>query len=63
MALPIWGLFMQKVLNDKSIGIANGETFVAPAGWDMDLSCAGGGQDLSYEESGYSNSEEDQYFD
>ena len=63
MALPIWGLFMQKVMNDKSIGINNGESFVAPPGWDMDLSCASGGSNLSEDEGGYSNPEEDEYFD
>jgi penicillin-binding protein 1A len=63
MALPIWGLFMQKVMADKSIGINNGESFVPPAGWDVDLSCSSGGQDLSYDEGEISNSEEDEYFD
>ncbi|MCF0178281.1 MAG: transglycosylase domain-containing protein [Bacteroidales bacterium] len=46
MALPIWGIFMNKVLNDKSIGIQNGERFIAPAGWSMDLQCTGGDEDL-----------------
>ncbi|MBP5505539.1 MAG: transglycosylase domain-containing protein [Bacteroidales bacterium] len=61
MALPIWGLFMQKVMADKSIGIANGEEFVAPPGWNMSLGCTGGAEDLS---SGVgSGQEEDEFFD
>ena len=60
MALPIWGLFMQKVMNDKSIGISNGEEFVAPAGWNMSLGCTGGSEDLS---SGGAGGGEDEYFD
>ena len=63
MALPIWGLFMQKVMADKSIGISNGEQFVAPAGWDIDLSCAGGGENLSWGESSSGYEEENDYFD
>ncbi len=63
MALPIWGLFMQKVMADKSIGISNGEQFVPPAGWDMDLSCASGGENLSWGESEGGYDEENDYFD
>ena len=61
-ALPIWGLFMQKVMADKSIGIANGEEFVAPMGWNFDLGCSGGGSDLS-SESGSGGFQNDEYFD
>ena len=63
MALPIWGLFMQKVMADKSIGISNGEQFVPPAGWDMDLSCASGGENLSWGESEGGYAPENDYFD
>ena len=63
MALPIWGLFMQKVMADKSIGIQNGETFVEPAGWDIDLNCTGGGEYLSYDEQASGSGEESEYFD
>ncbi|MBO4557529.1 MAG: transglycosylase domain-containing protein [Bacteroidales bacterium] len=65
-ALPIWGLFMQKVMEDKTIGIHNGEAFVPPAGWDMDLGCTGGGEDLSYGETGSGTGltgEGSEYFD
>ena len=47
MALPIWGIFMQKVIADPSIGIRNGESFVPPVGWNMSLACTGGDDDLS----------------
>ena len=63
MALPIWGLFMQKVMADKSIGIQNGEKFVEPAGWDIDLDCNGGGEYLSYDEQDSGSGEESEYFD
>ena len=62
MALPIWGLFMQKVMADKSIGIANGEEFVAPPGWNMSLGCTGGAEDLSSGGTG-SSEQEDEFFD
>ena len=60
-ALPIWGIFMQKVMKDKSIGISNGEAFVPPAGWDMSFGCTGGSEDLSNAGSG--SGEESEYFD
>ena len=61
-ALPIWGLFMQKVMADKSIGIANGEEFVAPPGWSFDFGCSGGGSDLS-SDAGSGGFQNDEYFD
>jgi penicillin-binding protein 1A len=61
-ALPIWGIFMQKVMADKSIGIVNGEAFVPPAGWDMSQACTGGVEDLSYGGTGV-DGEESEYFD
>ncbi len=40
MALPIWGLFMQKVLNDKSLGIKTTDRFsVAPGMEGYSLNC------------------------
>lgn len=59
MALPIWGLFMQKVMADKSIGILNDTMFMAPAGWNVDFSCTGGDEDMDGSRAG---SEED-FFD
>ncbi|NAW50617.1 peptidoglycan glycosyltransferase [Elizabethkingia argentiflava] len=34
IALPIWGYFMQKVYNDKSLGISQEDRFVKPASYD-----------------------------
>jgi penicillin-binding protein 1A len=34
MALPIWGLYMQKVYKDKSLGYSESERFEIPAGFD-----------------------------
>lgn len=59
MALPIWGLFMQKVIADPSIGIRNGEGFVPPVGWNMSFACTGGDDDLS---AGGSTDAEDDFF-
>lgn len=43
MALPIWGIFMQKCVKDKSLGFSPEDTFVAPAGFDVNLDC---GEDI-----------------
>jgi len=42
MALPIWGLFMQKVLKDPSLGISTKDYFMAPAGYSGSFNCNGG---------------------
>jgi len=47
MALPIWGLFMQKVYNDTSIPIGKEDRFVSPLGWNMDLRCTGAEDDMT----------------
>ena len=59
MALPIWGIFMKKVLADGSLGISESDRFVAPAGMTVDLSCSGGDEDTN----AGSRSETDYYFD
>lgn len=46
MALPIWGIFMQKVYKDKSIGIGKDDVFVPPLGWNVNLGCTGDDSDL-----------------
>jgi hypothetical protein len=46
MALPIWGLFMQKVLEDESLNISVYDTFYAPPGFDVDLRCTGSDDDI-----------------
>ena len=47
MALPIWGIFMQKVLQDGTLGISENDIFTRPAGMNKDLSCSGGDDDIS----------------
>ena len=44
MALPIWGLFMQKVLADGTLGVSENDRFV-PAGVKLDLNCDGSDAD------------------
>ena len=41
MALPIWGIFMNKVLKDGTLGITGDEKFIAPAGMELNLDCDG----------------------
>ena len=64
MALPIWGIFMKKVMDDPSIHISNGDVFVAPPGFDMSFGCSGSDDDISAG-SNRSNSrkEEEEFFD
>ena len=41
MALPIWGLFMQKVIKDGTLGISPEDRFAVPPGMDgFNLDCA-----------------------
>ena len=46
MALPIWGIFMQKVLKDGSTGISTQDYFTAPPGFNIQLNCNGSDDDL-----------------
>lgn len=45
MALPIWGIFMQKVLKDGTLGVSETDVFSMPADMHLDLSCSGGDED------------------
>ena len=45
MALPIWGLFMQKVLQDGTLGVYETDRFMAPPGISLDLDCDGSDAD------------------
>ncbi len=47
MALPIWGLFMQKVVRDGTLGISEADRFIAPAGMHLNLDCDGSDNDAS----------------
>ncbi len=41
MALPIWGLFMEKVLADPTLNINTTDRFEAPANFNVNLHCTG----------------------
>ena len=45
MALPIWGIWMKKVLADGTLGISETDRFVAPPGMTLDLNCDGSDKD------------------
>ena len=60
MALPIWGIWMKKCVADGSFGFGEGETFVAPPGVNLDLSCTGDEIADAVEQTG---SAEDYYFE
>ena len=59
MALPIWGIFMQKVINDGTLGVYETDRFIKPMGIELNLNCDGSDADamLSAEE------EEDYFFE
>ncbi len=46
MALPIWGLFMQKVLKDPSLGITTKDSFTAPSGFSAQFNCRGSDEEV-----------------
>ena len=46
MSLPTWGLFMQKVLADGTLGVKATDKFIAPAGVDG-LGCTGGDDEVT----------------
>ncbi len=45
MALPIWGIFMTKVLADGDLGVSEMDKFTAPVGMRLDLDCDGSEND------------------
>ena len=45
MALPIWGLFMQKVLKDGTLGVTEYDSFI-PTGITLNLDCSGDDGDV-----------------
>lgn len=47
MSLPIWGLFMQKVMADPSLGITVEDRFLAPPGLVLNLNCDGSDADAT----------------
>ena len=57
MALPIWGLFMQKVLADGTLGVYETDRFIAPPGVNLNLDCDGSDADAEVKAE-----EDDSYF-
>ena len=57
MALPIWGIFMKKVLENGTLGISETDRFIAPAGVSLNLNCDGGDADAQASEE-----EDESYF-
>ena len=60
MALPIWGIWMKKVLKDGTLGISEADRFISPAGMNLDLGCSGGDEDAVTAEE---RQETEAYFD
>ena len=59
MALPIWGIFMKKVLEDGTLGVTKYDQFVAPQGFSLNLNCTGSDDDIAAQ--GHKQAEEN-YF-
>ena len=58
MALPIWGIFMKKVLEDGTLGVTKEDQFTIPDGFDVVLNCNGTDSDFDA-----NINQSDQYFD
>lgn len=58
-ALPIWGLFMQKVLEDGTLGVTSDDRFIVPPGVHFDTECDGSDNDTVQE----TDNEENSFFD
>lgn len=58
MALPIWGIFMKKVLEDGTLGVTKEDQFAIPDGFDVVLNCNGTDSDFDA-----NINQSDQYFD
>ena len=58
-ALPIWGLFMQKVLQDGTLGVSPEDKFIAPPGVHFDTDCDGSDNDTMTD----TDNGESSYFD
>lgn len=58
MALPIWGIFMKKVLEDGTLGVTKEDKFTIPDGFDIVLNCDGTDSDFDA-----NSNRNDQYFD
>lgn len=47
MALPIWGIFMKKVIEDGTLGITLDDKFISPPGLVLNLDCDGSDADAT----------------
>jgi len=63
MALPIWGIFMTKCMKDPSLGFSDGDTFPAPANFEMQMDCGSDIQEASTGAPVVSGQDEENYFD
>ncbi len=59
MALPIWGIWMKKVLKDGTLGVSATDRFICPAGMELSLDCSGGDDDAVAQQ----QNSEDYYFE
>ena len=59
MALPIWGIWMKKVLADRTLNISELDRFTAPPGIHLNLNCDGSDNDAT----AVIKEEEEYYFD
>lgn len=62
MALPIWGIFMQKVVKDGTLGVTEEDCFV-PSGIKLDLNCTGDDSDAEASVDMNVQDEESAFFD
>ena len=59
MALPIWGIWMKKLLADGTLGISEADFFAVPADMNINLDCSGGDSEIM---SKSARRQEEQYF-
>ena len=59
MALPIWGIFMQKVIKDGTLGVYETDRFIKPMGIELNLNCDGSDADAAVN----ARDEEDYFFE
>ena len=47
MALPIWGIWMKKVMADGTLGISENDSYIVPAGVQTEFNCTGADDDAA----------------
>ena len=50
MALPVWGIFMKKIMEDPVLGFTVEDQFTAPPGFNISLDCDGSDQDIEQQQ-------------